>query len=71
MHTPPVQVAIAALGSMSRLAYIAGVSRRTVRRWKKSGQIPVKYLLAVLVPCAMKGVTAEELIAGRNEKARE
>lgn len=65
MYFPPVEVAIQALGSVKRVAHVAGVSRRTVIRWRKTGQIPVDPLTKLLVPCSLQGITAEDLLHGR------
>ncbi len=65
----PVEVAIAALGSVRDVALTCRVTHGAVSQWRTHGLIPSHHLPALLERLKPLGVSAEELIRGRNDSA--
>ena len=69
MYQTPVEVAIAAAGSVKALAMHVGRSSSAISLWRRRGVIPSGDLAAVWSIVAETGGNAEWLIVGRHVPA--
>ncbi len=64
----PVEVAVKALGSVKAVSQVCHITHSAVSLWRRSGLIPSSHMAALLEQCKTRGVTAEELIQGRDDE---
>jgi hypothetical protein len=67
LHTPPVEIVLAAFGGVRKLAKVIDRDPAAVCRWRKSGMVPNNMQRKVLEVAWERGIaiTAHEMIFGR------